>query len=220
MEHKSGIVWELASFLSGEAAAVVGVGNADRGDDGFGPAVVALLRRANPAARQRQQGVLGPCEPRLLLIDAGIRPENCLEAVAESGVRRVLFVDAAGCEECGMEGEAQGEAQGEAEGGGKESKERQEEKEGAPCLELLDPSELVGTSVSTHRLPLALVAKLLQVETGAEVKVLAYRVRGDGRLERFAGLSAGARRAASGAATAFRAATALREVGRGTSRHA
>lgn len=176
---------ELDRFFSGEAAAVVGVGNTDRGDDGFGPAVVALLRGMNAGGEVGTGPEVG-AGAQLLLIDAGIRPENCLDAVAEAGVRKVLFVDAAG-----------GEGGGDEEGGGAGP-------EGRPSLELRDPSELVGTSVSTHRLPLALVAELLRAETGAEVKVLAYHVSGDGRLERFGRLSAGARQAAPEAAAAIR----------------
>ncbi len=194
MDRKGSLVSELAVFLSGETAAVVGVGNTDRGDDGFGPAVVSLLRQKGAGAGRREG-------QSLLLIDAGVRPENCLDSIGESGVRRVLFVDAAG-----------GDDDEEGDGG---------------CLDLLDPSQLIGTSVSTHQLPLALVAELLRTETGAQARVLVYRVCGSGRLERFAGLSAGARRAVSDAAAAIRAATAdalapaaLLEVGRGSIRHA
>ncbi len=59
--------------------AVVGIGNPLRGDDGFGPAVVAALR---------------PSE-RLLLFDVQGVPESFLVPIVASGCRGVLFVDAA-----------------------------------------------------------------------------------------------------------------------------
>ena len=60
-------------------AAVVGVGNPLRGDDGFGPAVVAALR---PSAG-------------LYLFDVQAVPESFLVPIVVSGCRGVLFVDAA-----------------------------------------------------------------------------------------------------------------------------
>ena len=181
---------QLARFFQGDAgeagaAAVVGIGNTDRGDDGFGPAVVASLS---------ETGTSG-----LLLIDAGIRPESCLDVLEGAKARRVLFVDAAGDEAAGGDGDGEGEANG-------------GRWRCAPLLQLINPSALVGTSVSTHRLHLGLVAELLREQTGAEVKVLIFRVSGDGRLERFAPLSGGARAAAG------RAAAAIRDAMRGRNR--
>lgn len=60
-------------------AAVVGVGNALRGDDAFGPAVVAAL----------------PTSPQLQLFDVQAVPESYLVPIVESGCPGVLFVDAA-----------------------------------------------------------------------------------------------------------------------------
>ncbi|MGB2754979.1 MAG: hydrogenase maturation protease [Phycisphaerae bacterium] len=59
--------------------AVVGIGNALRGDDAFGPAVVAALE---------------PC-PALRLFDVQAVPESFLVPIASCGASAVLFVDAA-----------------------------------------------------------------------------------------------------------------------------
>jgi len=59
--------------------AVVGIGNALRGDDAFGPAVVAALE---------------PC-PALRLFDVQAVPESFLIPIVSSGCAGVLFVDAA-----------------------------------------------------------------------------------------------------------------------------
>lgn len=72
---------ELESWIedrvAGRRTAVVGVGNALRGDDGAGPAVVAQLHGGRAQA-----------------IDAGIVPENFLGVLLESAPDVVLFVDA------------------------------------------------------------------------------------------------------------------------------
>ncbi|MHB9058559.1 MAG: hydrogenase maturation protease [Bacillota bacterium] len=164
----------LAEFLGGPGpTAIVGVGNEDRGDDGFGPAVVALLD-------QELGDVKGPAAP-VVLIDAGIRPENCLEAVAAAGAARVLFVDAAATAHRPM---------------------TPSHRTGHPRLIWLEPGELVGTSVSSHRLPLPLVAALLRTETqAAEAAVLAYPIEGgEAATPRFSPLSAAGRAAAEEAA--------------------
>jgi len=64
---------------AGPPLAVVGVGNALRGDDAFGPAVVAALE---------------PC-PALRLFDVQAVPESFLVPIVSSGCAGVLFVDAA-----------------------------------------------------------------------------------------------------------------------------
>jgi hydrogenase maturation protease len=172
----------LAAFFAGRRAAVVGVGNDDRGDDGFGPAVAAGVAQALACPLQIDAGPPaggvdggapaggrdGALTTRLpLVIDAGVRPENCLDALAAGGIERVLFVDAV----AGSDGEFE--------------------------LALLDPCELVGTAVSSHRLPLALVATLAEMDTGTRVKVLTFPA---GSLERFTGLGPAARGAAARAA--------------------
>ena len=68
----------LARFLSA-GSVVVGVGNRDCGDDGFGPVVIDLLRgRIN-----------------IPIIDAGLSPENYLGRIAAWVPKKVLFLDAA-----------------------------------------------------------------------------------------------------------------------------
>ena len=63
----------------GPPLAVVGIGNALRGDDAFGPAVVAALQPY----------------PALRLFDVQAVPESFLVPIATSGASAVLFVDAA-----------------------------------------------------------------------------------------------------------------------------
>jgi len=73
---------DLAAALSAlvpRPVAVVGIGNPLRGDDGFGPAVVAAVR---PAAG-------------IHLFDVQAVPESFLVPIVTSGCRAVLFVDAA-----------------------------------------------------------------------------------------------------------------------------
>ncbi|MBM4017497.1 MAG: hydrogenase maturation protease [Planctomycetes bacterium] len=60
-------------------AAVVGIGNALRGDDGFGPAVVAALRG----------------EAGLTLFDVQAVPESFLVPIVRCGCAGIVFVDAA-----------------------------------------------------------------------------------------------------------------------------
>jgi hydrogenase 3 maturation protease len=69
---------ELHSRISRKRFAVVGVGNALKGDDGAGPALIALL-----AGRAR-----------VPFVDASEVPENYGGWVAKQGVDIVLFVDA------------------------------------------------------------------------------------------------------------------------------
>lgn len=69
---------ELAAFLTPRSL-IVGIGNVDRGDDGFGPVVVEQLRRLG-----FQQ-----------VLDAGTTPENYAHKIASSGAESVLLVDTA-----------------------------------------------------------------------------------------------------------------------------
>jgi hydrogenase maturation protease len=63
----------------GAKSVVVGIGNRDRGDDGFGPAVVEALRAAGIGR----------------VVDAGVAPENYLGQIVASEPDVVLVVDAA-----------------------------------------------------------------------------------------------------------------------------
>ncbi len=69
---------ELAAFLTPRSL-IVGIGNVDRGDDGFGPVVVEQLRR------------LGFHQ----VLDAGTAPENYAHKLADSGADSILLVDTA-----------------------------------------------------------------------------------------------------------------------------
>jgi len=68
----------LAAILGRGRVVIVGVGNRGRGDDGFGPAVVAALRDRIPAP----------------VVDAGPAPENATSAIAQLHPETVLWVDA------------------------------------------------------------------------------------------------------------------------------
>ena len=68
----------LAEFISARSV-IVGIGNRQKGDDGFGPAVVDAL----------EGKVAVP------IIDAGMSPENFTQRVAAYEPDTVLFVDAA-----------------------------------------------------------------------------------------------------------------------------
>lgn len=74
----AGLRAALAAVLA-PPAVILGVGNRARGDDGFGPAVLAALRGR----------VAVP------LVDGGPAPENHLQRIAALRPARVLIVDAA-----------------------------------------------------------------------------------------------------------------------------
>jgi hydrogenase 3 maturation protease len=68
----------LAGVLTARSV-IVGIGNPYRGDDGFGPAVIAALRGRIDAP----------------LFDAGFAPENYAQRIAELAPDRILLLDAA-----------------------------------------------------------------------------------------------------------------------------
>jgi len=70
---------ELAARLAGKRFGVVGVGNILRGDDGAGPALIALLA-------ERRAG--------FPFVDASEVPENYGGWVEKQGLEAVVFVDA------------------------------------------------------------------------------------------------------------------------------
>ena len=75
----SSVLVEQITALWQPPVAVVGVGNDMRGDDAFGPAVVAMLPDRLPVAR----------------FDAGMAPENWLGPITRAEPGTVLVVDAA-----------------------------------------------------------------------------------------------------------------------------
>jgi hydrogenase 3 maturation protease len=79
MDGVMGNARDLAEHLEGKRFGVVGVGNALKGDDGAGPALVALL--ASRGAR-------------FPIVDASEVPENYGGWVVKHGLDVVIFVDA------------------------------------------------------------------------------------------------------------------------------
>ncbi|HET7011981.1 MAG TPA: hydrogenase 3 maturation endopeptidase HyCI, partial [Anaerolineales bacterium] len=125
--------------------AVVGVGRAGRGDDAAGPALCAELARLE---RGRED---------LLVLDAGIAPENVGGALRRFHPTLVVLVDAA---EMGM-------APG--------------------AVRRLDRRKLPGCSASTHTVPLDLLARFLSAYLECRVSILGIqpgRLGADGPLSR------------------------------------
>jgi len=110
--------------------AVVGVGRAGRGDDGAGPALCAEL--------EKQAGSLDG----MLILDAGIAPENVGAALRRFGPDAVVLVDAA----------KMGEPPG--------------------AVRRLEEHNILGCSASTHTVPLGLVARYLAESLACEVRLL------------------------------------------------
>lgn len=79
MRDKEEDIRERLGGLRSQRSVIVGIGNRDRGDDGFGPAVIDAL-----------QG-----RTTLTLIDAGPAPESFAQRIAASKPDVVLFVDIA-----------------------------------------------------------------------------------------------------------------------------
>ncbi|MDH7501828.1 MAG: hydrogenase maturation protease [Verrucomicrobiota bacterium] len=127
--------------------AVVGIGNIESGDDGFGVCLVngimnrlGVLCDDGEAARFDGQA---NCE----FIVAGVEPERHSRRLVESGFDRVLFVDAVACE--GDPG----------------------------TIVLMDCKELeeLRLEVSTHRIGLGLLAKYIEEVCGARVWLLGVK---------------------------------------------
>jgi len=110
--------------------AIVGVGNELNGDDGAGPRVVRQL-----AARL-------PATPGLLLIDAGLAPENFGGPLRRFGPDLVLEIDAAD----------HGRAPG--------------------AVVWVDWRDADGLSASTHTLPPSVFAEYLVAELGCRVGLI------------------------------------------------
>jgi len=110
--------------------AIVGVGNELNGDDGAGPRVVRELASRLPAT------------PGLLLLDAGVAPENFGGPLRRFGPDLVLEIDAAD----------QGQAPG--------------------ATAWIDWEEADGLSASTHTLPPSVFAKYLVAELGCRVALI------------------------------------------------
>lgn len=109
---------------------MIGIGNELRGDDLAGPTVVRGLQ------------ALTPLSPTVLLLDAGMAPENFSGPIRRFAPDLVLLIDAA----------EMGEAPG------------------TVCY--VTWQETTGFSASTHTLPLYFLAQYLETELGCQVVVL------------------------------------------------
>lgn len=105
---------------------IVAVGNVMRADDGVGPYIASRL---------------APSE-RLAVFDAGVNPENIVDAVIELNPSSVLFVDAADF------GAEPGEARA------------------------ISKDELTDCALSTHMFPLRAVWEIIERDTDAKVSCL------------------------------------------------
>ena len=114
-----------------EGACLVGVGNPDLGDDGFGPRLAEALRAA---------GLAGA-------VSAGIEPERLVETLSGGGFRNVLFLDAV-------------------------------EFPGPPgAAVLLDAAAVKSRfpQISTHKISLGTLARLIEGRCGARVWLLGVK---------------------------------------------
>jgi hydrogenase 3 maturation protease len=132
----------LRGALTGRSC-VVGVGNSDLGDDGFGPCLAETLAAAGHAD----------------VIVAATTPERWMEMLASGTYDSVLFLDAV---EFGAE-------------------------PGAAVLMDACEIETHFPQVSTHKLSLGMLARLIRRQSGARVHLLGVR---PASLQQGAGLSA------------------------------
>jgi hydrogenase maturation protease len=142
----------LRGALTGKAC-IIGVGNSDLGDDGFGPCVAEALSSAGHEN----------------VIVAATTPERSMELLTSGRYDSVLFVDAV-------------------------------EFAGAPgAAVLMDATEIEThfPQVSTHKLSLGTLARLIRRQSGARVHLLGVRPES---LRAGTGLSAVVRESADGLA--------------------
>lgn len=119
--------------------AIVGIGRTDAGDDAAGVLIVRALMAA-----------ILPLN-NILLLDAGIAPENCTGALRQHQPDTILLIDAVAMD---------------AEPG---------------TVALLDWTQTTGLSASTHTLPLALVAHFLASELNCDCRLLGLQVESCGQ---------------------------------------
>jgi len=112
--------------------AIVGIGNELNGDDAAGSMVARTLREKKGAEDV----------DRLLVIDAGVAPENITGELRTFNPGLIVFVDAADM----------GEAPG--------------------TVRWIGMEEIDGMSASTHRMPLSMLAKYLTLELGCDIVLL------------------------------------------------
>lgn len=115
---------------AGRRIALLGVGNELNGDDAAGVAVVRALQARCPAA------------PQLLLLEAGLAPENFTGKLRRFAPDWVVLVDAAWLDEA------------------------------PGCIAWVDWQMADGLSASTHSLPLAMFAQYVVSELGCRLGML------------------------------------------------
>jgi hydrogenase 3 maturation protease len=109
---------------------IVGIGSELRGDDGVGP---YLVQRLSSSLQERDS---------LLMIDAGLAPENCTGLLRRFVPDLVILIDAADLEQT------------------------------PGSMEVIPWQDSIGLSASTHSLPLNLFAKYLKQELNCEIVLL------------------------------------------------
>jgi len=121
------LVLDLSLALRGaRRVAIVGIGSDLRADDAAGVEVVRRLRR-------------NLTSPNVLLIDAGVAPENFTAKIKKFGPSHVLMIDAT---DLGL-------------------------KPGAASL--VDLSSITGPSIFSHRLPLSIFADYLRAHVETKI---------------------------------------------------
>ncbi|MEM1607468.1 MAG: hydrogenase maturation peptidase HycI [Candidatus Bathyarchaeia archaeon] len=108
--------------------AILGIGNALRGDDALGPELVERLKGKLPKS--------------VWLLDVGVAPENSLGFIRRLKPSHVLLIDA-------------------ADFGGKPGE-----------IRLISPEQISGVVLSTHSMPLYILAELINRYVGAKVMLL------------------------------------------------
>jgi hydrogenase 3 maturation protease len=125
-----GLALSLKTALKGASrVAVIGVGSDMRGDDAAGIEIVRRLKRRVKS-------------PKVLLIEAGVAPENFTGSIKKFSPSHVLMIDA-------------------TDFGAK-----------AGTVILSESEAIVGRPISTHTMPLTLFANYIEGETGAKVMLL------------------------------------------------
>ena len=122
----------LANSNGSPRLAIVGIGNELNGDDAAGSLVARALRQ-----RKCAEGVY-----HLLVLDAGVAPENMTGEIREFKPGLIVFIDAADM----------GEAPG--------------------TVRWIAMDEIDGMSASTHRMPLSMLAQYLTLELGCDIVLL------------------------------------------------
>lgn len=99
-----------------------------------------------PAVIKTLEESLGSDSDRVLLLDCGVTPENYLDILGEERPSHVLFVDA------GDTGQPPG------------------------TVTVVEPEQVYGAALSTHRIPLSVLSAFLRQSTGADIFIIAVQV--------------------------------------------